>query len=375
VATTVYLNGKFTAQKTTGVQRVARCLVEALDRGLARGSAGPAQALRWVLLCPPGGRLPELRHVVPRVIGNGRGGLHAWEQWTLPRAARDGLLVNLAGSAPAWAGRQVCTLHDAAVFDRPETYSLAFGAWYRWLFRRLARTAVAIHTVSEFSRQRLAARLAIEPARIAIVPNGGDHLRNAIADPEVLVAAGLVGQRFVLAVGSASASKNFAALISGFATLPGADLRLVIAGGHHGAVFAAVGDAAAPVADSRVVRIGWVGDRELKALYGAAAVLVFASLYEGFGLPPLEAMSCGCPVIGASTTAVPEVCGDAALYVDPASPADIARGLARVLGEAELAADLVKRGQARLANFSWDASATRLRTLLEPLAARPAPGR
>jgi len=109
VATTVYLNGKFTAQKTTGVQRVARCLVEALDRGLARGSAGPAQALRWVLLCPPGGRLPELRHVEPRVIGSGRGGLHVWEQWTLPRAARDGLLVNLAGSAPAWAGRQVCT--------------------------------------------------------------------------------------------------------------------------------------------------------------------------------------------------------------------------------------------------------------------------
>jgi len=375
VATTVYLNGKFTAQTTTGVQRVARCLVEALDRGLAGGSAGPASTLRWVLLCPPGGRLPALRQVETRVIGGGRGGLHVWEQWTLPRAARDGLLVNLAGSAPAWAGRQVCTLHDAAVFDRPETYSFVFGAWYRWLFRRLARTAVAIHTVSDFSRQRLAARLAIEPGRIAIVPNGGDHLRNATADPAVLVEAGLVGQRFVLAVGSASATKNFAALIAGFATLADADLRLVIAGGHHAAVFAPVGDAASAAADRRVVRIGWVGDSELKALYGAAAVLVFASLYEGFGLPPLEAMSCDCPVVGASTSAVPEVCGDAALYVDPASPADIARGLARVLGDAALAADLVKRGQARLAHFTWDSSAARLRTLLEPLAARPAAGR
>ena len=86
-------------------------------------------------------------------------------------------------------------------------------------------------------------------------------------------------------------------------------------------------------------------------------------------------MSCGCPVIGASTSAVPEVCGDAALYIDPASPTDIARGLTRVLGETELAADLVKRGRARLADFSWDASATQLRALLEPLAVRPAPGR
>jgi glycosyltransferase involved in cell wall biosynthesis len=269
-------------------------------------------------------------------------------------------------------------LHDAAVFDRPEAYSLVFRTWYRWLFRRLARTAVAIHTGSNFSRERLAACLELEAGRIAIIPDGGDHLRDAVADPAVLVSAGLVGRRFVLAVGSASASKNVAALIAAFAQLPDADLRLVIAGGNHPAVFAAAGATAhtAPrVAGGRVVRLGSVGDAELKALYSAAAVLAFVSLYEGFGLPPLEAMSCGCPVVGASTTAVPEVCGDAALYVDPASPADIARGLAQVLGDATLAADLVRRGQARLANFTWDAAAARLRSLLQPLAARPAAGR
>jgi glycosyltransferase involved in cell wall biosynthesis len=374
VATTVYINGKFAAQTTTGVQRVARCLVDALDRGLV-DSSGPPPISRWILLCPPGGRVPTLRHIEVRVVGSGRGGLHVWEQWVLPRAARDGLLVNLAGSAPAWAGRQVCTLHDAAVFDRPEAYSLVFRTWYRWLFRRLARTAVAIHTGSNFSRERLALWLGLEAGRIAINPNGGDHLRDAVADSAVLVSAGLVGRRFVLAVGSASASKNIAALIAAFAQLQDADLRLVIAGGNHPAVFAAAGAAAPQVAESRVVRLGSVGDGELKALYSAAAVLAFASLYEGFGLPPLEAMSCGCPVVGASTSAVPEVCGDAALYVDPASPDDIARGLAQVLGDATLAADLVRRGQARLANFTWDSSAARLRSLLQPLAAQPAAGR
>ena len=365
---TIYLNGKFSAQATTGVQRVARCMLEALDLRLGREPG--ERGVHWVLLCPPGGEPPTLRRIEVRVIGSARGGLHAWEQWFLPRAARDGLLVSLAGSAPARAGRQVCTLHDAAVFDRPEAYSPLFRDWYRWLFKRLGRTAVAINTVSEFSKQRLVERLGVAGERITVIHNGGDHLQHVAAAPSFLAGTGLSGRRFVLAVGSDNANKNFAGVIEAMAVLGDDQVSLVIAGGRRGAVFAPAGAAARE--STQVIRLGPVDDAELRSLYGAAAVLVFASSYEGFGLPPLEAMSCACPVVASSSAAVPEVCGDAALYVDPDSPADIARRLARVLADSTLRAELVERGKARVALFTWDRAAAALQAQLEALVLRPA---
>ena len=135
----IYLNGKFTAQRTTGVQRVAAQLVQALD---ARVDG------RWVLLCPPHGRLPQLRRIEARTVGLTGLPTTLWEQGVLPWAARDGVLLNLAGAAPAFARRQVCMLHDAAVFDHPEAYTRRFVGWYRWLFRRVGRQALALLTVS-----------------------------------------------------------------------------------------------------------------------------------------------------------------------------------------------------------------------------------
>jgi glycosyltransferase involved in cell wall biosynthesis len=365
---TIYLNGKFSAQATTGVQRVARCMLEALDLRLGRASG--ERGVRWVLLCPPGGEPPLLRCIEARAVGSARAGLHAWEQWFLPRASRDGLLVSLAGSAPARAARQVCTLHDAAVFDRPEAYSPLFGGWYRWLFGHLARTAAAVNTVSEFSKSRLVERLGIAAERITVIHNGGDHLQHVAAAPSFLASVGLGGRRFVLAVGSDNANKNFAGVAEAMAVLGDDGISLVIAGGRRGAVFAQSGAGARE--SKQVIRLGPVDDAELRALYGAAAALVFASSYEGFGLPPLEAMSCACPVVASSAAAVPEVCGDAVLYVDPDSPADIARRLARVLADAPLRADLVERGKARVALFTWDRAAAALQAELEALVSRPA---
>jgi glycosyltransferase involved in cell wall biosynthesis len=366
---TIYLNGKFTAQATTGVQRVARCMLAALDRRLAGDPRGGGR--RWVLLCPPGGMPPALSRIEVQVVGSARAGLHVWEQAFLPRASRDGLLVNLAGSAPAFAVRQACTLHDAAVFDRPEAYSKRFRSWYRWLFRHLARTAVTVTTVSAFSRDRLVERLAIPAARIAVIHSGGDHLEAIAADPSFLAMHGLAGRRFLLAVGSENVNKNIAALVEAFAMLGDDDPLLVIAGGSHRSVFASSGHVRASAA--RVRRLGAVDDAGLKALYGAAEALVFVSLYEGFGLPPLEAMSCGCPVLASTAASIPEVCGNAAHYVDPASATAIADGLKTLLGAPDLRAELVQRGRKRLALFTWDSAAARLQAHLETHAAAPVP--
>jgi len=161
-----YLNGKFTAQRTTGVQRVAACLVNALDAQL--GAAGG----RWVLLCPIGAAVPHLERIEVRHIGLARMPLHVWEQAVLPAAARGGLLVNLAGSAPFFAQRQVAMLHERGRARSPEAYTRAFVWWYRCLFRRLARRALGLLTVSAFSRERLATWLAVDPAASPSSPTG-----------------------------------------------------------------------------------------------------------------------------------------------------------------------------------------------------------
>ena len=168
--TAVFINGKFLAQAMTGVQRFAGEIVRALDARLAASPGGP---VHYTLLCPPQARRPPLRCIGLREVSAGPVPLHVWEQLALPLAARSGWLLNLAGAAPlAGLPRQLCTLHDAAVFDHPEAYTPAFGRWYRFLFRAAARRAGALLTVSAFSRTRLAERLGVDPRRLAVVGEG-----------------------------------------------------------------------------------------------------------------------------------------------------------------------------------------------------------
>jgi len=359
---TIFINGKFTAQRTTGVQRVAARLTQALDAQLSDGDAD-----RWILLCPPGSTAPVLRHIAVRQIGPPGLPRHLWEQLVLPFAARGGLLVNLAGAAPYVAARQVCLLHDAAVFDHPRAYTRAFVGWYRQLFRRLARTAARLLTVSAFSQARLALHLKLQPGQIGVLNNGCDHLDEVVPDLGVLTRHALVGTRCLLAVASANPTKNLASLLTAYARLP-ADplLRLVIVGGANERVFAAGKTLDPP----QVVRVGPVGDAQLVALYLHAAGFVLPSLYEGFGIVALEAMRCGCPVAAAQAAAIPEVCGDAALYFDPQSVPAIADAMQRLLSDTSLVDQLRAAGQARACIFRWSDAAAVLRAEVLHLTAK-----
>lgn len=362
----LFINGKFLAQRVTGVQRYAREMVLALDRALPPGWAG-----RCELLLPSGAQRLPLARVAQRVVRGPGGAGWWWEQTALPLAARGGWLLNLAGAAPALARRMVCTLHDAAVYDVPHSYSRTFVLWYRLLFGQLARRRVPLLTVSHFSRHRLAAALGVDPAAIAVVPCAAGHLANVPEDATVLPRQGLAPGGYLLAVGSQALHKNLDALLIASARLRRAGtIKLALVAGRNDAVFA---DVRGRADESGVVRLGPVDDAALKALYRHALALVFPSTYEGFGLPPLEAMACGCPVLAARAAALPEVCGDAAAWFDPAAPGDLERALQRLVDDPALRERLAAAGPERAVRFDWDRSASLLIERLEPLLAARGP--
>jgi len=189
--------------------------------------------------------------------------------------------------------------------------------------------------------------------QIEVIGEGGEHILQEPADPEIFDRLELRGRRFVLAVGSASPTKNLAALLKVLPLLRELGVCVVAAGGGNHRVFRATGGAPA----GGLVRAGYVSNAELRALYEAAECFVFPSLYEGFGLPPLEAMTCGCPVLVSRRASMPEVCGDAVLYFDPDDSRELAGQLRRVLTSSSLRQELGEAGRRRAALHSWSAAA------------------
>lgn len=337
--TPLIVNGRFLTQRLTGVQRYA---IEVTRR---------LKEMR-----------PDLRIFAPadithhnlaeefgvQIVGRLRG--HAWEQIELPWHSRDAGLINLCNAAPISVANQIVTIHDAAPFAVPEAYSRAFTYWYRFMTHRLGRRARHILTVSHFSKDELTHYLGIEPSKITVIPLGSEHVFAQKADDSVITRHGLDDASFLLAVGSHSPHKNFAALVHVAEQLGEKSSRFVIAGGADPRVHAGE----AEVLNNRVVHVGAVSDAELRALYERATGYVHPAYYEGFGLPPLEAMALGCPVLTSRAAALPETCGDAASYFDPFDKADMIAATQRFLNDDANRAHLSSAGLSRADSFRWD---------------------
>lgn len=355
--TPLVLNGRFLSQPLTGVQRYAHETLAALDRLLASGAGGP---LRATLLAPPGAPLPPLQAIAGRHCGQRQG--HAWEQLDLPRHSRDALLLNFGFTGPLAARRQLITVHDGAVLRVPQSYSLAFRLGYRALVGRLARQAERVLAVSAFAAGEATACFGAPAARVRQVTEGWQHMTRIVPDDSVLDRHGLRGQAFLLAVSSPTPSKNFGLIARALDLLGEAAPLCVVVGGLS------AGLAAGVAAHPRLRAVGRVSDAELKALYGSARGFVFPSLYEGFGIPPLEAMACGCPVLASTAPAVAETCGDAALAFDPQDADALATAIRRLWDEPALRHQLLDAAARRLQHFSWDKGARlHLDALLEVL--------
>jgi glycosyltransferase involved in cell wall biosynthesis len=343
------------------VQRCAVELVQALDEQLA--SSTELQSQYHLRLVTP-------RHNAKRIdlgriptVSVGRLGGHAWEQFELPVYSRGSVLLNLCNTAPL-ARRSVAVVYDASVFVVPEAYSRAFATWYRTLIPLLGRRALRIVTASRFSQGELARHAGIPADKIEVIPLGAEHILRAPADPCILRRIGVEPGRFILAVGSRSPHKNLGAVTRAVAKLETDGLPLVVAGGANSRIFAQSAAAGA------AVEVGYVSDRELRALYENAACFVFPSLYEGFGLPPVEAMACGCPAVVARAGSLPEICGDAVLYCDPRDPEQIAASIRLLLQEPGRRHDLRERGMARARSFTWARASTALLGIIDRVTPR-----
>jgi glycosyltransferase involved in cell wall biosynthesis len=350
----IAINGRFLTQRTTGVQRFAREIVHALDE-LDR----PDLALE--LICPRDAeRLPGLTRI--RQTFRGVGGGQAWEQLQLPWLAAGRPLLCLCNLAPVAGSRRAVVIHDAAAFDAPGGYGRAFLAWYRFVQRALAASGAQLITVSQFSRQRLARALHVEPGQIAVVGEAADHVDRIQPDLSLVEGLGLRGRHFVLAIGSLHPNKNVGTLEQAMQDPRLADVELVVAGGRSPSVFR---DGARASGGKNVHYTGYASDEQLAGLLRSATLFVFPSLYEGFGLPPLEAMRLGCPVLASTAAAIPEVCGrDAAEYFDPDDPVRLAGAIADLVASDAKRARLIAAGHRRASRTQWRGEAQALLDVL-----------
>lgn len=343
----VVLNGRFLTQQATGVQRYARETVLALDRLLERDADLRARVAPE-LAVPRGAAPLPLEHIGMRVVPRLRG--HLWEQLALPAAARGAYLVNFGYSGPIAKRRQLITLHDAAVRAVTHSYTWRYRLLHESLVRLLARRVDTVMTVSRFSRAELARRYDIRCGLLGT--EGWQHAVAHAGADATLAKFGLPAHRYLLAIAGPAPHKNLALIERALARLDAFPFTCAIVGAPPPRVLRVQ-----PAAGAGVRLLGYVSDAELSQLYRNAAWLVLPSLYEGFGLPAIEAMGNGCPVLAARAGALPEVCGSAALYFDPRDPGSLAALLRRVAAEPALRPAMAARAFARLKRFSWDANA------------------
>jgi glycosyltransferase involved in cell wall biosynthesis len=352
MTSTIFINGRFLTKSITGVQRYAFELLSHLD---VLVEDAEYRGLRLVCLAPPElNALPAWKNIEVLRVGRNRGNL--WEQIDLPFHTETKMLFSPANTGPLYVSNQVLTFHDASVFAMPEAYSLAFRVKYWFIFKNLVRTARMILTDSRFSQQELARYLRVPSERFLVIPLGGDHLQSAQPDPTILQKHGLSTGAYLLTVASQSRHKNFG-LVLDAARLVKSRVDFVVVGGNFQHVFHQKGKIEAETLPPNIHALGYVNDNQLKTLYENALGFIFPSLYEGFGLPVLEAMNCACPVLCSTAASLPEVGGDAVLYFDPLDANSLAAVIERFMSDPLLKSDLQRRGLKHAAHFIWEETA------------------
>ena len=365
VAPRVAVNASIIGPRSSGLGQHARGLVRALDSlhaPLVIHTAMPTAVARLRAAVRPATSLilPDrgIRSHLLRLL---------WTQLALPRrVAREGtdVLVNTIPEGPLAASvPQVTVVHDLIPVDFPAEYPRQ-QLYFRHLVPAMLRRAGMVVAVSEATRQRVLSAYRLPPARVRTVLNGFDAELFSAEGPAV----GDGGLPYVLFVGNLLPHKNLPRLVEAFAGAAArTPARLVVVGGGRPHAIAQVRALAERVRATVEVR-QFVPSAELAPLMRGARALVMPSLAEGFGLPALEAMACGTPVIAANVSSLPEVVGDAGLLVDPLDVAALTDAIARVLSDDRLRKELSARGLERATRFSWTRCAAELLSIVREVA-------
>ncbi len=291
---------------------------------------------------------------------------HFWEQVLLPRKLdRTQLLWSPANTGPLTLTRQVLTIHDLSPLDEPHGFKFQFRIWYRILLPLLANRVRKVITDSEFSRQRIIERLGVPAGKVVTIPCG---VNKSHFYPRAVIEIAAVKDRYglpetyLLTVGTLEHRKNLDRLFHAWERITPKikDTALVVVG-QSGRPFRKLRLDHLP---ERVLFIPHVSEPDLPSLYSGALSLVIPSLYEGFGLPVVEAMACGIPVIASRSGALPEVISEAGRLVDPYEVDDISQAITQMIADSALREDYASKGLSRAAAFSWDRTAAQIEAVL-----------
>ncbi len=312
-------------------------------RFLARRVTGNERYGREVLRRFPGEHRVEKTHL------QGIAG-HLWEQFVLPaKLHRESVLWSPANSGPLAVRNQALTIHDLSPLEQPEWFTRSYSAWYRLFLPILARRVRIIFTPSEYVKNKVVKRFGVR--NVVVTPNGVDA---SIFHPKARQSGIEIPKPYVLFVGSIQPRKNLEGLVGAWHQVKDTfkDTWLVVAG-EAGRVFRP----AQFDAGERIRFLKYVSDEDLAGLYARAELLVLPSFDEGFGVPALEAMACGTPVIASNGGALPEVVGEAGLIFSLEKPATLAESIERCLSDETLRTSLMDKGLTRAKGFSWQNTA------------------
>ncbi|MCR0999117.1 glycosyltransferase family 4 protein [Serratia sp. JUb9] len=348
----LYVNARFLTQEMTGVQRFAEEISLALKD----------QISDIVFISPPGILREEVaRKLDVKVIGERTG--HLWEQIDLPRYLKSKgspLLLNLCSTAPILYKNKIVTHHDITYKRYPQSFSKKFRLFYNLFTPLMLKGSRHLITVSNFSKGEVCQAYRFPEDKVSVVYNAVSNSFKPGSQRED------GAEKYLLAVSSPNYHKNFHGMIEAYAKLASPDVTLKIIGKASG-VFLPQSLESQATSNDKVKFLGRVDDSELVDLYNNALAFVFPSFYEGFGIPPLEAQACGCPVISSKTASMPEVLADSVLYFDPESSMEIAEAMKKVINDAELRDNLTHKGFENVRRFSWQASAEVISKLVTQL--------
>jgi glycosyltransferase involved in cell wall biosynthesis len=351
---TIYVNGRFLLQPITGIQRYGRELLRVWDELIDSGEIDSAQVTIEVLVPRAKVDAPQLRHIKVRQVGRFQGQL--WTQLELPARSRDGLLFSPDNLQPLLAplfGPSVVTVHDLTFKLFPRAHTTPFRLLYGLLISNGIRNATALITSTEAERANILGHYPCARDRIAVVHLGARSGQPAAANQDE-DRDNQPTEPYILWVGSLISRKNPQGAIDA-AILVNQQMRLpliLVGSGHRGMQKTQIRTPGNHGVVQFANRVNSSDD--VIALYRNAVCLLFPTFYEGFGLPALEAMAYGCPVITSDIPVMREVCGDAALYCNPNEPGDIADKVRMLAENSEMREQLRRRGLGRAAQFSWE---------------------